>query len=117
MKEPSRLPAVLAYLIPIIGWLYVFLLQRRNTFAMYHLRQSIGLFLFLVASLLIWIVLAWIIAWMPYMVAISAALFAIVVAAYLYGAVAWIMGLINALRNRSVPLPGFGRWAERLPIK
>jgi hypothetical protein len=115
MKEYSRFPAVLAYL-PVIGWLYVYFSKRNNVLAIYHLKQSIGLILFLIATFVGWVVIAWLIAWIPYMVALSAALFAIVFAAYLYGFVATIMGVINALRYRMVPLPGFGRRAERLPI-
>ena len=116
MNGSSRLPAVLAYL-PIIGWLYVLFLQRKNSLAVFHLKQSITLFLFLVAALVIWAVAAWILAWIPYMVVVSAALFALVIAAYFYGVVAWVLGVINALRNQMDPLPGVGRWAERLPIQ
>jgi uncharacterized membrane protein len=107
---------VLAYLIPVIGWLYVFFFQRKNSLAIYHLRQSIGLFLFLVATLVGWAVIAWVLAWIPYMAVVSIALFAIVIAVYVFGIVAWMLGLINALSNRLAPLPLFGQWASRLPI-
>lgn len=117
MSRSSRLPAVLAYLIPVIGWLYVLAFQRKNLLAIYHLRQSIGLFLFLVAALAGWAVIAWVLAWIPYMDVVGIALFAVVIAAYLYGILAWILGLINALRRRLTPLPLFGRWASRLPIR
>ena len=117
MSSPSRFPAIVAYLIPVIGWLYVFFFQRKNTLAMYHLRQSIGLFLFLVAVIVGWAVIAWVLAWIPYMGALSVALFTIVIAAYLFGIGAWVLGLINALSKRTVPLPGFGQWASRLPIR
>ncbi len=116
MSVLSRLPAALAY-IPVVGWLYVLLFQRKNTPAMYHLRQSIGLFLFLIATMAGWAVIAWLLAWIPYMAILSVALFTIVIAAYLYGVVAWILGLVNALRNRLAPLPLFGQWASRLPIR
>jgi uncharacterized membrane protein len=117
MSRPSRLPAVLAYLIPVVGWLYVFFFQRKNPLAVYHLRQSIGLFLFLAGALAGWAVVGWILAWIPYMTVLSMALFTLVIAAYLFGMLAWILGLINALNNRLNPLPGFGRWANRLPIR
>lgn len=116
MSRPSRLPAVLAY-IPVIGWLYVFFVQRNNTLAMYHLRQSVGLFLYLAAALVGWAVVAWVLAWIPWLAVFSMALFALVIAAYLYGFVAWMMGLTNAISYRSSPLPWFGRWADRLPIR
>jgi uncharacterized membrane protein len=117
MNRLSRFPAIAAYFIPPLGWLYVFVFQRNNTLAMYHLRQSIGLCLFLLASLIGWVVIAWVLAWLPYMGALAAGLFTIVMAAYLFGGVAWILGLINALKNKAAPLPGFGHWAEHLPIE
>ena len=117
MSSPSRIPAVMAYLIPVLGWLYVLTFQRKNALAMYHLRQAVGLFLFLVGVLLGWAVIAWVVVWIPYMGALSAAFFAVVMAAYFFGIVAWTMGVINALRNRAVPLPGIGQWASRLPIR
>jgi uncharacterized membrane protein len=111
----TSVPAALAY-IPVIGWLFVFLFQRKNVLAVFHLKQSIGLFLFLLCALVIWAVIAWVLAWIPYMAVFGAALFTMVIAAYLYGLVAWVMGLINALGNRFTPLPFFGQWASRLPI-
>jgi uncharacterized membrane protein len=116
MNTSSRLPAVLAY-IPVIGWLYVFFLQRGNSFAIFHLRQAIGLCLFLIGALLTWALAAWVITWIPYMAVIAIALFGIVITAYFFGFVALLMGLNNALRNRLVKLPIFGEWANRLPIK
>jgi uncharacterized membrane protein len=107
----------LAYLIPVVGWLYVLFVERKNPFALYHLRQAIGLVVFLVAVLVGWAVVAWVLAWVPYAAVLSIALFSIVVAAYLYGMVAWIVGLVNALAGRSLPLPLFGEWASRLPIR
>lgn len=117
MSQPSRLPAVLAYLFPVVGWLYVFLFQRSNSLAVYHLRQSIGLFLFLVGALVVWAVIGWVIAWIPYIAVLSVGLFTIVIAAYFYGVVAWLLGMIHALRNQLTPLPLFGRWADGLPIR
>jgi uncharacterized membrane protein len=108
---------VLAYLVPVIGWLYVFFFQRKNVLAVYHVRQAIGLVLFLIGVVVGWAVIAWVLAWIPYMAVVSVALFALMIAAYLYGVVLWIMGLINALGNRLAPLPLFGRWANRLPIR
>lgn len=115
MGDSSRLSAALAY-IPILGWLYVLFFQRKNALAAFHLRQSIGLFLFLVATLLGWAVVAWLLAWVPYLDVLGIAMFTIVMVAYAFGVVVWIQGLVNALRNRLVPLPIFGRWASRLPI-
>ena len=116
MNRPSRLPAVLTYLIPVIGWLYVIFFHRKNSLAVYHLKQSIGLVLFLIVTTTGWAAVGWVMAWIPYLAVLSIALFAIVIVAYIYGGVAWILGLSNALRDRPVPLPLFGEWANRLPI-
>lgn len=117
MNGPSSFAAAVTYLLPGVGWLYVYVFQRHNTLAMYHLRQSIGLFLFLGGSIIGWVVIAWILAWIPYMGTLGIALFTLVIGAYLFSIIAWLQGLFNALNNRAAPLPGFGRWATRLPIK
>lgn len=113
MSGLARLNRAAAY-VPVIGWLYVYVFQRENAPAMYHLRQSVGLALFLIGSLAGWAVVAWVLAWIPYMGVLGVALFSLVIAAYLFGAVAWIIGLINALTGRVAPLPGIGRRFERL---
>ena len=115
MNNQSPFSAVIAY-FPVIGWLYVYLLQRKNPFAVFHLRQSVGLALFLLGTLIGWAIVAYLVALIPYMAAFSVALFTIVIAAYLFGAVTWVMGILNALKSKSTPLPLFGQWANRLPI-
>jgi uncharacterized membrane protein len=117
MSEHSRFPAVAAYLVPVIGWLYIYAFQRKNSLAMFHLRQAIGLFLFLIAVIVGWAAIGWVLAWIPYLGVVSIALFTIVIAAYLFGVVAWVLGLIHALRGRETLLPGFGQRANRLPIR
>ena len=117
MNMSSRLPAVLVYLLPVLGWLYVYFFQRKNSLALYHLRQAIGLVVFLVLTLVAWGVVGWLLAWIPYLSILSIALFALVVGVYLYGIVAWLIGIYNALCDRQSPLPLFGRLASRLPIK
>ena len=116
MNMSSRLPAVLAYLLPILGWLYVYFFQRKNSLALYHLRQAIGLVVFLIVTLIAWGVVGWLLAWIPYLSVLSIALFALVVSAYLFGLVAWLFGIYYALCDRESPLPLFGRLASRLPI-
>jgi len=113
---PARLAAVLAY-VPVLGWLVVFLFQRANPLAMYHLRQSIGLVLFLLGLTVGWAVVGWVIAWIPYAFVVSIALFALVMAAYFLSVVILLLGLRNALRSSFASLPLFGGWANRLPIR
>jgi uncharacterized membrane protein len=115
MSKASPVPALFAY-IPIIGWIYVYLLQRNNPLAIFHLRQSVGLVFFLVITFVIWAVVGYLIALIPYMAVFSVGLFTIVMAFYIFGVVAWVIGIINALNNKSTPLPLLGQWANRLPI-
>jgi uncharacterized membrane protein len=116
MTKNARIPAALVYLLPIIGWLYVGFFHRKNDLAIFHLRQSIGLCLFLVGVLIAWAVVATLIAFIPYMAVLSIALFTLVIAAYMVGFVVWLMGITHALNHRLIPLPFFGQYASRLPI-
>ena len=116
MKYYTRqINAAIAY-IPIIGWIYVLLVANREEFGRFHLRQSIGLVLFLVAAFAGWAGIAWVIAWLPFGSTVSVTLFTMVIAAVGYGVIAWIIGIVNALRGEMNPLPIFGRWAhDKLP--
>lgn len=111
----NRLVAGIAY-IPIIGWLYILIFKRQDEFAMFHVRQSIGLFLFLIFLFLGWAAFGWLISWLPYGMLIAVTLFAIIIVAVGFGVVAWIMGIIYALQGRVAFLPIFGRMANRLRI-
>ncbi len=116
MSSDSRFSAAAAYL-PIIGWLYVYVFRRRDALAMFHLRQAVGLVLWLIGVVVAWAVAAWVLAWLPYMGALGMGLFSLVMVAFFFGILAVILGVLNALRRRAVPLPICGRWASRLPIR
>lgn len=112
----QRYPAVIAYLLPVIGWLYVYLFQRTNPFARFHLKQAIGLCLGMLAAFVAWAVVAWVVAWIPYAAVFSVALFTLVMAAFLAGFLFWIMGMINAARGLVEYIPLVGESANRLPF-
>ncbi len=116
MNSSSRIAGILAYAVPVLGWLYVYLFQRKDEFAVFHLKQSIGLVIFFVGTFVLWAIVAWLIAWLPYMAVFGLTLFALVIAAYIYGFVIWVKGILNVLRNEMNPLPGIGERADRLPI-
>lgn len=116
MSQSSRFPAVVVYLLPFIGWLYVYLFQRQNPFALYHLKQAIGLFLFLLAALIGWAVIAWVLAWVPLLATLSIGLFMMVILAYAFGCIAWLIGLVHAYRYQMTPLPWVGKWADQLRL-
>jgi uncharacterized membrane protein len=116
MKTSDRLLALIAYLLPVLGWIFIGIFQRRNAFAMFHLRQAIGIFLALLIAFLAWVVVGWVVAWIPYGFVFSMALFSLVIVVVIAVAVAWIVGIVNALLLRKKFSPIIGRWADRLPL-
>lgn len=116
MNASRRIPAFLAYLLLPIGWLYVLIFHRRNPWAVFHCKQSIAIVAWLLAITAGWAVVGWLLAWIPYAFVLSVALFTLVIAAYVFGVVIWIVGMVSALQGRARPLPVVGRWGQRLPF-
>ncbi len=117
MSKPKRYPAFLTYLLPILGWLYVLLFQRRDKFAVYHAKQALALTLTALGVPVAWAVVAWAMAWFPLVgPVVAAALFALVILTYVLLVVIWIIGMVYALRAKMKPIPIIGGWAERIPI-
>ena len=117
MNEPKRHYAFLAYFVPILGWLYVLLLQKKDKFAVYHAKQSIMLTIMVLVAPVIWGAVAWILTWIPLAGAIiAAALFALVILTYIFLAAVWVVGMAYALQAKVKPLPIVGGWAERISI-
>jgi uncharacterized membrane protein len=116
MNLSSRVSAILTYVLPVIGWLYVYFFKREDEFAVFHLKQSIGLIIFLIGTFLLWAITAWILALVPYMAVFSVALFTMVIVAYIFGFIVWVTGILHVLRNQMIPLTGIGNRANRLPI-
>lgn len=116
METKNRIIACIAYLLPVLGWIYILAFERENEFARFHLKQAIGLFLFLILISLGWVVVGWGVTWIPYGFILGIALFTLVIAALLVGMVAWVLGVVNALRGVVAFLPLFGRSAHRLPL-
>ncbi len=115
MSTSERISAAAGY-VPVIGWIYAYFVQRQNQLVMFHLKQSISLFVNLIGIFVIWVVVAWVLAWIPYGDVFSIALFTIVMAAFFVGAIAWVIGIVNALRGLLKDVPLFASWAKRLPI-
>jgi uncharacterized membrane protein len=113
MESSERFSAFITYL-PVIGWIYVLLLNRRDPLPMFHVRQSIGLFIFLAASFAAWIAVIWLLSLIPFGFMIGIALFTIVITTFVFGIVAWMAGIIYALQGRMVILPLFGNMANSI---
>lgn len=117
MNEPKRHYAFLAYFVPILGWLYVLLFQKKDKFAVYHAKQSIMLTIMVLVAPVVWGAVAWILTWIPLAGAIiAAALFALVILTYIFLAAVWVIGMAYALQAKIKPLPVVGGWAERISI-
>lgn len=115
MSKPKRHAAFLAYLLPVVGWLYVLLFHRKDEFVMYHAKQSVALAMTAVGALAVWAVVAWLVSWLPLVGSIIAAvLFALVILIYIFLPVTWVIGMVYALQAKVKPLPILGRWAERV---
>lgn len=116
MDIKNRLTAFFAYLVPVVGWIFILIFKRKNNFARFHLKQAIGLFLFLLLVSLGWVVVAWLVSWIPYGFILGVGLFTLVISAFLLGLLTWVLGMINSLRGVVAFLPLFGRNAHRLPL-
>lgn len=93
--------AIIAYLT-IIGLIIAFVLnnEKRNDFATFHIRQSLGIFLTLfVAGLFRYIPF---IGWVLSLVVVIAM------------AILWIIGIINAANGNKKPVPFLGEYYNNL---
>ncbi len=116
--QPSPIVSFLIYFVPVLGWLVGLFFLRRNIVAFYHACQALALTLGALLIPLLWAVAGWGIAWIPLVGPVTAiAAFALVIAGAVAVIVAWIMGLVNALRGKTVPVPIFGGWGERIFLR
>jgi uncharacterized membrane protein len=94
--EDGKIIAIVSYLT-IIGLIIAFIMNsdKKNSFASYHIRQSLGL---MISYLVLWVLIARI----PYLGWILSTLGSI----FLF--VLWIVGLINAINTKKKPVPVLG---------
>jgi uncharacterized membrane protein len=115
VAQTTRLATFFVYLVPLAGWLFPLLFMRRQTFVFYHACQALALNLVAVVVPLAWLVFSWLVAWVPLGGPVTAAAsFALVIAAYAALAVAWIVGMLHALRLQAKAVPIYGAWGDRL---
>lgn len=117
MSKAKRWPAFVAYLVPVLGWLYALIFHKANKFVTHHARQSIMLTFIVIVAPLAWAIFAWLVTWIPTGGSLLAvASFALVILAYIIVVILWIMGMVRALRAMQKPLPVVGEWAQRIPV-
>ena len=115
MVKSNRWMNFLIYFLPVIGWIIGLTVLRRNLTALYHSCQALALTLGLVFVPLVWAVGAWLLAWIPVAgPALAIATFSLVVAAIPAIVLAWVIGMINALRDEVLPVPVFGYLGEQI---
>jgi uncharacterized membrane protein len=116
VNKSSRYLAFFAYLLSIVGALYVLLARRNDAFAVFHAKQSLAIAVTAVVTPLAWAIIAWVGAWVPVVgPLIGLPLFALVLAAYVGLAISWVVGMMFALQGRVRPVPLVGSWAVRRP--
>jgi uncharacterized membrane protein len=114
-ETAEKILAFLAYLLVIVGALYIFLVHRKNKLAVHHAKQALGIIIIAVSIFIAWVVGGWIISWIPYIGFIfTAALFALVIAAYIGLCVCYITGMMYALDANLQSVPIVGEFANRL---
>lgn len=104
-EKDERIWGVLVYLLSIIGIAIVYFTEKKkNLFLMYHVKQSLALF---IISLVIGAVgsVIPIVGW-----------FVIMPLGYLFVVVLWILGMINAWKGVKKPLPIIGEYAEKIKL-
>lgn len=114
MPLSSRIKAFFAYLFLAVGGLLVLLFSRKDQFAVYHARQSIVITVVAIAAPIVWAVPAYLIAFIPFIgPLIASASFTLVIAIFIALLVAWITGLVYALRAIPKSVPFFGDLVKR----
>ena len=116
MSKSSRSLAFCAYVLVLVGALYVLLAHRRDAFAVYHAKQALTIALAALLAPVAWAISAWLLLWIPLAgPVIGASLFALLIAAYIGLVAGWVAGMVYALQGKARPVPLVGRWAVRLP--
>lgn len=114
MPAGSRIKAFLAYLLLAIGAGAVLLFSRNDRFAAYHARQSLVLTLVAVLTPFAWVLVAYPLSWIPlFGPPAASATFGLVIATFIVLFVAWIAGMVFALRAQTREVPLVGALAKR----
>ncbi len=114
MSFASRVKAFLAYLFLAVGGLVILLFNRKDRFAAFHARQSVFLTIVAIVGPVVWALCAYPISFVPFIGPILAsASFALVIALFMALVIAWITGMIFALRAQPRFIPFFGEYTRR----
>ncbi len=110
--------AFLSYLLSIAGTAVVLFNPKRTPYAAFHARQSLGIFLIELIMSIAWVVVGWIVTWIPVAGPVLAvAFFTLVIATFIVLIVCWIQGMVNALNGRLDPVPIVGASIAKVLVK
>jgi uncharacterized membrane protein len=110
VNKPHRFAAFIAYLLPVVGWLIVYLFYRDDEFAVFHTKQAVMLAILVVATPIVWAIGSWLVLWLPTAgPLIAAASFTLVMLVAFAALVLWILGMAYALQGKRQALPIVGR--------
>ena len=111
----SRIFAVLAYVLPVVGGAVGLAIDGSNPLTRHHARQSMAAVLTLVLGFVVWAVGGFIIGMIPIVGPIVAlALFALVIALAIFLALNWVYSLVMAARGLEREIPFANRLASRV---
>ena len=114
--QNERLTSVLSYVF-VIGWVYALIAGPQSRLVRFHLKQSIGMVLYTLGAFILWALVAWLAALIPFAgMMLAVFLFSLVVVVLLSLLPIWLVGLINAARGQYAVLPIMGSWANSLPF-
>lgn len=117
MPFGSRIKAFLAYLFLAVGGLIILLFNRKDRFAAFHARQSVLLTVVAILGPLVWVLCAYPVSFIPFVGPILAsASFALVIALFMALIIAWIVGMVFALRAQPKFVPFFGELTKRFTL-
>jgi len=116
VKRTELVPlSLLCYLIPVVGPIVMLTLSRDSRVARSHGQQVLAMEVSLVGLFAVWGMVAWLLAWIPTIGPMTAAmLFAVVIAGIFGLAVLWAVGLVQALRGKEIHLPIVSNVSHRI---
>lgn len=110
MNTSERNLAFLSYLFSVVVALPVLLFAGRQKFARFHALQSLGIFVVAVLGMGVWLAVGWFVSLVVPLVgaAVAAALFTLVMSLYVALVFVSIRGMMNAWREKRLPVPLVG---------
>lgn len=101
--DESKVWAVIAYVLGIIGFLIVLLAKKDDTFAVYHAKQALVLFIAWVIVHVIGVFVPFV-GWIVWLLGV------------LFLFILWIIGIVNAATGKEKPLPVIGQFGEKIKL-